>query len=114
MPDLIRTTVEDVSRTFLLLRVVVVHDEQEDAESTGWRAEVADAASPLAGLYAFGESLVAARDALAVVAWAAVEAGELVPFGVVAGDLAGVHVVVSTCATYGAEWLAAAVANDAA
>ena len=116
MPDLIRTTVEGASRTYLLLRVAIVRDDHDatSESDTTWRAEVADPASPLAGLYAFGDSLTTARDALAVVAWAAVEADELAPFGVVARDLAGVHVVVSTCATYDAEWLAAAVANDAA
>ena len=82
----------------------------DDPGSPGaWRAEVADPASPLAGLYAFGDSLPAARDALAVTAWAAVVGGELAPFGISAEVLAGIHVVVSTCATYGAEWLTSAI-----
>jgi hypothetical protein len=95
------------SSTYLVLRVAVVHD---DPGNTGaWRAEVADAASPLAGLYAFGDSLTAARDALAITAWAAVIAGELAAFGVAADGLAGLHVVVSTCATYDSAWLASAI-----
>jgi hypothetical protein len=95
------------SSTYLVLRVVAVHDDPGSAGA--WRAEVNDPASPLAGLYAFGDSLTAARDALAVTAWAAVVAGELAPFGVTADDLAGLHVVVSTCATYDAAWLASAI-----
>lgn len=97
----------DSSSTYLLLRAVAVHDAPDDPG--GWRAEVNDAGSPLAGLYAFGDSLTAARDALAVTAWAAVVAGELAAFGVAADDLAGLHVVVSTCATYDAGWLARAI-----
>jgi hypothetical protein len=95
------------SDTFLVLRANVSHDAPGSAG--GWRAEVADPASPLAGLYAFGDSLTAARDALAVVAWTAVVAGELTPFGMHAENLGGLHVVVSTCATYGAEWLTSAI-----
>jgi hypothetical protein len=101
------TLTTESSSTYLVLRVVVVHDNPGNAGA--WRAEVNDAASPLAGLYAFGDSLTEARDALAVMAWAAVVAGELAPFGVAADDLAGLHVVVSTCATYDAGWLASAI-----
>jgi hypothetical protein len=90
---------------YLVLRAAVVHDDPGCPGA--WRAEVADAASPLAGLYAFGDSLTAARDALAVTAWAAVVAGALEPFG--PDVFAGIHVVVSTCATYGAEWLTNAI-----
>jgi hypothetical protein len=95
------------SDTFLVLRANASHDEPGAAG--GWRAEVADPASPLAGLYAFGDSLTAARDALAVVAWTAILAGELTAFGMTADNLGGLHVVVSTCAAYDAAWLAAAV-----
>lgn len=42
-------------------------------------------------------------------AWAAIVAGELAAFGVAAEDLAGLHVVVSTCSTYDAGWLARAI-----
>ena len=100
-------TTTESSDTFLVLRANVSHDEP--GIPGGWRAEVADPASPLAGLYAFGDSLTAARDALAVVAWTAVVAGELTPFGMSADSLGGLHVVVSTCATYGAEWLTSAI-----
>ena len=96
------------SETYLLLRAVALHDAPGDPG--GWRAEVDDAGSPLAGLYAFGDSLTAARDALAVTAWTAVVAGELAAFGVAADNLAGLHVVVSTCSTYDAGWLARAIA----
>ena len=101
------TLTTESSETYLILRATAVHDEP--GARSAWRAEVADAASPLAGLYAFGDSLTAARDALAVTAWAAVVAGELAAFGVSAEDLAGLHVVVSTCATYDAGWLANAI-----
>ena len=47
MPDLIGTTVEDASRTYLLLRVAIVRDDHEvtSESDTTWRAEVADPAS---------------------------------------------------------------------
>ena len=99
------TLTTESSRTYLVLSAAVVHDDP--GYPGAWRAEVADAASPLAGLYAFGDSLTASRDALAVTAWAAVVAGELAPF--CPDVLAGIHVVVSTCATYGAEWLTSAI-----
>lgn len=95
------------SSTYLVLGATAIHDDP--GKPGAWRAEVNDAASPLAGLYGFGDSLTAARDALAVTAWAAVVAGELAPFGITADDLAGLHVVVSTCATYDAMWLANAI-----
>lgn len=63
------TLTTESSRTYLVLRAVVVHDDP--GIPGAWRAEVADEASPLAGLYAFGDSVTAARDALAVTAWAA-------------------------------------------
>jgi hypothetical protein len=65
-------------------------------------------------LYAFADTLAEARDAVAVLAWTAVMAGELLPFGLSADDLAGVHVAVTTSTAYDALWLTAAVANDAA
>jgi hypothetical protein len=102
-----RLVTTETSDTYLVLRAEAMHDEPETPG--GWRAEVADPASPLAGLYAFGDSLTAARDVLAVVAWTAIVAGELAPFGLTGDTLAGLHVVVSTCATYDAAWLAAAV-----
>lgn len=101
------TLTTDSSRTYLVLRAVAIHDDPGNAGA--WRAEVNDAGSPLAGLYAFGDSLSVARDTLAVTAWAAIVAGELAAFGVAAEDLAGLHVVVSTCSTYDAGWLARAI-----
>ncbi len=62
MPDVAPTLVDDSNRTYLVLRVAVAHDHTEGAAAqTRWCADVADPASPLAGLYAFGESLPAVR-----------------------------------------------------
>ncbi|HEV2889139.1 MAG TPA: hypothetical protein VGX28_02080 [Frankiaceae bacterium] len=110
-----QTVVDDVDRTFLVLRVAAALDDSAgDGCGTRWCAHVCDPASPLAGLYAFADSLADARDAVAVLAWTAVMAGELLPFGLSADDLAGVHVAVTTSTAYDALWLTAAVANDAA
>lgn len=49
-----------------------------------------------------------------MLAWTAVLAGELLPFGFSAFDLAGIHVAVTSSTAYDAAWLHAAVANDAA
>jgi hypothetical protein len=114
MANATQVIVDDTDRTFLVLRATVAHEAAATDVSVAWFAEVADPANPLAGLYAFGDSFAAARDALAVVAWAAVEVGELRAFGVGPDSLAGIHVVASTCATYDGESLAVAVANDAA
>jgi hypothetical protein len=69
---------------------------------------------PLAGIYAFGSSLSEVRDAVAVLAWAAVTAGELASFGYTTDNLAGVHLVLTTTTPYEAGWLAAALDNHAA
>jgi len=115
MTDLSPTLLDDNNRSYLVLRVAIAHDHTDGAPSqTRWCADVADAASPLAGLYAFGSSLPAVRDAIATHAWAAVVAGELCPYGVDAHSVAGIHVVTTTCDVYEAAWLATAVANDAA
>jgi hypothetical protein len=110
-----QTVVDEVDRTFLVLRVAAAQDGSSgEGYGTRWCAHVCDPASPLAGLYAFADTLAEARDAVAVLAWTAVMAGELLPFGLSADDLAGVHVAVTTSAAYDALWLTAAVANDAA
>jgi hypothetical protein len=116
MPDVTPTLVDESDRTYLVLRVAVAHDHSDVAEATQtrWCAEVADAASPLAGLYAFGDSLATVRNAVATLAWAAVAGGELRAQGIDERSVAGIHVVVTTCAVYEAAWLATAVANDAA
>ncbi|HVF05289.1 MAG TPA: hypothetical protein VNA20_10640 [Frankiaceae bacterium] len=116
MTDLSPTLVDDSNRTYLVLRVAVAHDHAEAAAATGtrWCADVADAASPLAGLYTFADSLPAVRNAIATLAWTAVAAGELRPYGIDADNVAGIHVVTTTCDVYEAAWLATAVANDAA
>lgn len=115
MTDLSPTLVDDSNRTYLVLRVAIAHDHTEGAPSqTRWCADVADPASPLAGLYAFAESLPAVRDAIATHAWAAIAAGELRPYGIDAHSVAGIHVVTTTCDVYEAAWLANAAANDAA
>ena len=115
MPDVTPTLEDDSDRTYLVLRVAVAHDHTEGtAAQTRWCADVADPASPLAGLYAFAESLPAVRDAIAKHAWSAVVAGELIPYGIDAHTVAGIHVVTTTCAVYEAAWLATAIANDAA
>ena len=110
-----QTIVDEVDRTFLVLRVAAALDDSTgEGCGTRWCAHVCDPASPLAGLYAFADSLSEARDAVAVLAWTAVMAGELLPFGISADDLAGIHVAVTTSTAYEAVWLTAAVANDAA
>jgi len=43
-----------------------------------------------------------ARDTLAVVAWTAIAAGELAPFGITTTTLGGIDVVTSTRATFDA------------
>ena len=109
------TTLVDDSNCYLVLRVAIAHDHTDGAATqTRWCADVADAASPLAGLYAFAESLPAVRDAIAKHAWSAVVAGELRPYGIDPNTLTGIHVVTTTCDVYEATWLAAAVADDAA
>lgn len=115
MPDATPTLVDDSNRTYLVLRVAIAHDHTDGAAmQTRWCADVADPASPLAGLYAFAESLPAVRDAIAKHAWSAVVAGELCAYGIDADTIAGIHVVTTTCDVYEATWLAAAVADDAA
>ena len=103
-----QTIVRDSSSMFLVLRAIAGRDDTEAPGATAWRAEVGDPASPLAGLYAFGESFAEVRDSLASFAWAAVVAGELAEFGITASDLAGVHLIVTTSATYDAEALTSA------
>lgn len=115
MTDLSPTLVDDSNRSYLVLRVAIAHDHAEGAPSQTRRcADVADPASPLAGLYAFAESLPAVRDNIAKHAWSAVVAGELRAYGINADTIAGIHVVTTTCDVYEATWLAAAVADDAA
>ena len=115
MTDLSPTLVDDSNRTYLVLRVAIAHDHTEGAATqTRWCADVADPASPLAGLYAFAESLPAVRDAIATHAWAAIAAGELRTYGIDAHSVAGIHVVTTTCDIYEAAWLTTAVAHDAA
>ena len=115
MTDLSPTLVDDSNRTYLVLRVAIAHDHTEGAPTqTRWCADVADPASPLAGLYAFAETLPAVRDAIATHAWAAIAAGELRPYGIDADGVVGIHVITTTCDVYEAAWLTTAVAHDAA
>jgi hypothetical protein len=110
-----QTIVDASNRTFLVLRLAVAQDSSTEAAEGGtqWCAHVCDPASPLAGLYAFADTLDQARDAVAVLAWTAVLAGELLPFGLSALDLAGIHVATTSSTAYEAVWLNVA-ANDAA
>lgn len=109
-----QTIVDESNRTFLVLKLAVARDDSAEASEGGtrWCAHVCDPASPLAGPYAFAETLNEARDAVAVLAWTAVLAGELLPFGLSALDLAGIHVATTSNTAYDAAWLGAA-ANDA-
>jgi hypothetical protein len=110
-----QTIIDESNRTFLVLRLAVAQDDTLGAADSGtrWCAHVCDPASPLAGLYAFASTLNEARDAVAVLAWTAVLAGELLPFGLSALDLAGIHVATTSSTAYEAAWLNVA-ANDAA
>lgn len=116
MPDATPTLVGDSNRSYLVLRVAVAHDHTDAAAATGtrWCADVIDAASPLAGLYTFADSLPAVRDAIATLAWTAILAGELRGFGLDEHTVAGIHVVTTACDVYESAWLTRAVANDAA
>ena len=110
-----QTIVDEIDRTFLLLRAAAACDDGAgEGSGARWCVHACDPASPLAGLYAFADSLAEARDAVAVLAWTAVMAGELAPFGYTVHDLAGIHVAVTTSTAYDAAWLNDAVANDAA
>lgn len=108
-----QTIVDENDGTFLVLRVAAAQDATEAAEGR-WCAHVCDPASPLAGIYAFGASIAEVRDGVAVLAWAAVLAGELAPFGYTADSLAGIHLALTSSTAYDAAWLTAAVANHAA
>lgn len=116
MTDLRPTLVAESDRSYLVLRVAIAHDHSESAAATGtrWCADVADATSPLAGLYTFADSLSAVRDAIATLAWTAIVAGELRGFGLDENTVAGIHVVTTACDVYESAWLTRAVANDAA
>ncbi len=108
-------TIIDNGGAYLVLRVAAAQDRTDGAtEDVRWCAHVCDPASPLAGLYAFGASLPEVRDAVAVLAWAAVTAGEIASFGYTTENLVGIHVAVTTTTAYAAEWLTVAVANHAA
>lgn len=110
-----QTLVDENDVTFLVLRVAVAQDVAEvSGAEARWCAHVCDPASPLAGIYAFGSSLAEVRDAVAVLAWATVTAGELAPFGYSATDLAGIHLALTSSTAYDAAWLAAALDNHAA
>lgn len=75
-----QTVVDEVDRTFLVLRVAAAQDGSSgEGCGTRWCAHVCDPASPLAGLYAFADTIAEARDAVAMLAWTAVMAGELLP-----------------------------------
>ena len=108
-------TITDTGGTYLVLRVAAAPDFGEGGtDEARWCAHICDPASPLAGIYAFGSSLSDVRDAVAVLAWAAVTAGELASFGYTTENLAGIHLALTTTTPYEAGWLAAAVANHAA
>jgi hypothetical protein len=112
---MMQTIVDETDGTFLVLRVAVAQDVSEGVSAEArWCAHVCDPASPLAGIYAFAASIGEVRDAVAVLAWAAVTAGELAPFGYTADNLAGIHLALTSNTAYDAAWLTAAVANHAA
>lgn len=104
---------DDIDGTFLVLRIAAERENSPDStcEQPGWCAHVCDVASPLAGLYAFGASLDAVRDGLAILAWEAVTKGELEPFEYTVHNLAGIQVALTSIKDYDAEWLIAAAAD---
>jgi hypothetical protein len=117
MPNVDHFTATDHrERRFLVVPVALVEDNvlARSPEEASWCAHVCDPASPLVGLYAFADSLSAARDAAARTAWSALLAGELAKFGVSAATLSGIYVVATTCDVYDADDLAASLTNDAA
>lgn len=104
---MMHTITDERDRVFLMLDAFASRDvaDVHSHDEAQWCAEVSDVASPLAGLYAFGETLGSARDTLAVLAWTAVAAGELWMFGIRAEDVAGIDVRVMTSARYEASAL---------
>lgn len=78
-----------------------------------WCVHVSDPASPLAGLSAYGDTLPAARDSLAALAWLTVVGGELIDCGVQTIEVAGIHVLLTTSAKYDARALAVATEGAA-
>lgn len=102
-------------RKFLFLWLAVVHDPSDPTATEGsWCAYVANADSPLAGLFAFGASLDEVRDSVVVRAWAAILQGELHNIGINVPDLAGIQVTTTMTTGYDALALACAVTDDAA
>lgn len=104
---MIHTITDERDRSFLLLHAYAsraVSDVHSHDEAR-WCAEVSDVSSPLAGLYAFAETLDTARDTLAVLAWTAVAAGELRDFGIGVEDVAGIDLRITTSARYDASSL---------
>ncbi len=112
---MIQTIPDEHNRQLLVLCVTASYDYTgaHSPDETRWRAQVSDHASPLAGLCAVADTLLAARDALAALAWAAVVAGELGEFGINAHDIAGIHVALTSCARYDADALMAAIGGAA-
>ena len=78
-----------------------------------WCVHVSDPASPLAGLSAYGDTLPAARDNLAVLAWMTVVGGDLIDCGIQTIDVAGIHVPLTTSAKYDAQALMVATEGAA-
>jgi hypothetical protein len=100
---------------WLVLRVFTdreTHPDQPYGSESAWRTEVCDAASPLAGLFAFGASLAESRAALAALAWQAIAAGELAP--VTTADLAGIKVFTISRKTFRSDGLTEAVVSEVA
>lgn len=109
------TVTDEESRLFFVLPVSGELDmsDAHSPDEARWCVHVSDPASPLAGLSAYGDTLPAARDNLAALAWATVVGDELVDCGVQTIDIAGIHVLLTTSAKYDARALAVATEGAA-
>lgn len=83
-------------------KVLVIPAVADRDAGGSWVAEVADPASPFAGLFAWGDSFTTARAGLAEVAWAALSGGAegFEHAGVDPAAVAAVRIVATTRKTF--------------
>lgn len=111
---MMHTLTDEQNRLYLILPVSGKLDvsDPHSPDEARWCVHVSDPASPLAGLTAYGDTLAAARDNLAALAWT-VAAGEPADSGVETSDVAGIHVLLTTSAKYDVRALAVAAEGAA-
>ena len=96
---MLHTPTDEEDRVFFVLPASAELDVSgaHSPDEARWCVHVSDPANPLAGLTAYGDTLPAARDNLAALAWTNVMGGEL---------LDGIHVLLTTSTRYDARALA--------